>query len=92
MNILSSFQVLVATSDNSLLVISEDGNNGSSIEDQLLQQKISAPITKMSVAPNGKFLACYCKDGVLTVMSSSFTTKVVIHFLLAEKAVKCYPS
>lgn len=69
-------QVLVATSDCSILVVSESGSDGNSIEDQLLQQKIPSPITKISVAPNAKFLACYRKDGVLTVMSSSFNTKV----------------
>jgi hypothetical protein len=45
-------------------------------EDQLLQDRILAPIIKMSVAPNGRFLACFQKNGVLSVMSSTFATKV----------------
>lgn len=31
----------------------------------------------MVVQPNGRYLACYRRDGVLTVMSSTFTTKVL---------------
>ena len=41
------------------------------------QDRIAAPITKMVVQPNGRYLACYRRDGVLTVMSSTFTTKVL---------------
>lgn len=41
------------------------------------QDRISAPITKMSVAPNGHFLACYRRDGVITVLSAAFTSKVL---------------
>ena len=66
-----NYQVMLGTSDNSVLVIDEN-----EVEDQLLQDRIGAPITKMAVAPNGRFLACYRRDGVLTVMSATFTTKV----------------
>ena len=31
----------------------------------------------MSVAPNGRFLACHLKNGILTVISTTFTTKVL---------------
>ena len=50
-------------------------------EDQLLQDRIGAPISKISVAPNGKFLACFRRDGVLTVLSVTFTTKVLSFYL-----------
>ncbi|KAJ1439405.1 Vps16, N-terminal region-domain-containing protein [Ochromonadaceae sp. CCMP2298] len=94
-------EVLLGTSDNSVVVVHEGrgggGGGGSSaggggaggggggggsgvqniIEDQLLQHKIDAPIVKMAVAPNGRFLACYRSDGILTVMSQAFTTKVL---------------
>lgn len=63
---------MLGTPDNSILVIDEQ-----EVEDQLLQDRIKAPITKMAVAPNGRFLACYRRDGVLTVMSATFTTKVL---------------
>ena len=87
----SILQVLVATSDCSVLVVSESGSDGNSIEDQLLQQKIPSPITKISVAPNAKFLACYRKDGVLTVMSSAFNTKVSImsHLIRSNILIMC---
>jgi len=65
-------EVMLGTIDNSVLVIDEH-----EVEDQLLQDRIGAPITKMAVAPNGRFLACYRRDGVLTVMSATFTTKVL---------------
>ena len=65
-------EVMLGTLDNSILVIDEQ-----EVEDQLLQDRIKAPITKMAVAPNGRFLACYRRDGVLTVMSATFTTKVL---------------
>jgi hypothetical protein len=62
---------MLGTSERSIIVIDENDS-----EDQLLQDRIAAPITKISVAPNGRFLACYRQDGVLTVMSVTFTTKV----------------
>ena len=34
-------------------------------------------MTRMAVAPNGRFLACFTASGILTVMSTSFTTKVL---------------
>ena len=63
---------MLGTSDSSIRVIVENDS-----VDQLLQDRIPAPITKISVAPNGKFLACFRQDGVLTVMSVTFTTKVL---------------
>lgn len=65
-------EVLLATEDNSIIIVDE-----SVVEDQLLQDRIFAPITKMSVAPNGRFIACYRRDGVLTVMSTIFTSKIL---------------
>eukprot|EP01034_Spumella_vulgaris_P022472 gene22472-28600_t len=70
-------EVLVGTSDNSVLVVHESDAEDNIIEDQLLQQKIAAAITRIAVAPNGRYLACYRRDGVLTVMASAFTTKVL---------------
>lgn len=72
-------EVLLGTSDNSVLVLYE-AEFKNVIEDQQLQGKIDAPIVKMAVAPNGVFLACYRSDGVLTVMTAAFSRKVI--FLL----------
>ena len=42
-----------------------------------MQSKIESAICKISISPNGKFIAYYRRDGVLTVISSSFTTKIL---------------
>ena len=65
-------QVLLGTPDNSIVVISEHG-----IEDQRLQDRIESPIAKIAISPNGLFLACYLNNGILCVLSSTFTTKVL---------------
>ena len=65
-------EVMIGTSDNSVVVVDEH-----SIEDQMLHDRINAPITKMAFSPNGRFLACYRRDGIMTVMSATFTTKVL---------------
>lgn len=68
--------MLLATSDHSVLVLHENGND-TELEDQMLNSQLAAPITKISLAPDGRFLACYKKDGVLTVMGSAFTSKIL---------------
>lgn len=66
-------EILLATQDNSIIVVDDNY-----IEDQHLSERISSPIVKMAVAPNGRFLACYKEDGTLTVLSTTFTSKVII--------------
>lgn len=46
------------------------------IEEGLLQDLLVEPIVKMAVAPNGRFLACFSRNGMLAVMTSNFATKV----------------
>ena len=65
-------EVILGVGDGSIIVVDENGP-----EDQRMQEKMGAPVTKMAVAPNGRFLACYRRDGILTVMSTTFTTKVL---------------
>lgn len=65
-------EVLLATVDGSIIVVDEND-----AQDQLISNRIGSPITKMAVAPNGRFLACYRRDGILSVLSSTFTTKVL---------------
>lgn len=69
-------EVLLGTSDNSILVLYETDSKNVA-EDQQLQNLIEAPIVKMAVAPNGVFLACYRSDGVLTVMTAALSRKVL---------------
>lgn len=65
-------EIIFGTIDNSALVVDEND-----VEDQLLQDRIAAPIVKVALQPNGRYLACYRRDGVLTVLSSNFVTKVL---------------
>lgn len=39
--------------------------------------RISSPIVAMTFAPNGRFLACFTQSSILTVISTSFETKVL---------------
>ena len=63
-------EVILGTQENTVLVVDVNGS-----EDQLLHERIQAPVTKMAVAPNGRFLACFTENGMVTVISTSFTTK-----------------
>ena len=56
-------EVLVATSDRSVVVVDESGP-----EDQLCSDMIPSPIILMTLAPNGKFLAAFRKDGKCSVV------------------------
>ena len=51
--------------------------NGNRCEDQQLQESLGAPVVMMSIAPNGRFMACFLANGVLTVMSTSFGNKIL---------------
>ena len=38
--------------------------------------RIQEPVERMAIAPNGQFVACFCRqNGLLVVMSSSFNAK-----------------
>ncbi len=65
-------EVFLSTCDKTLIVVNSRG-----AKDQLLQQHIKAPIIIMALAPNGRFVACFTACGILTVMSTSFTTKIL---------------
>lgn len=41
------------------------------------RERISSPIVAMEFAPNGRFLACFTQSSILTVISTSFETKVL---------------
>lgn len=42
-----------------------------------VQASLMAPILKMAFSPNGRFLACFTQDAMLTVISTLFETKVL---------------
>lgn len=65
-------EVLIGTADSSIFVVDINGP-----DDQRLQDCIQAPVISMALAPNGRFLACFTAQGTLSVVSTSFTTKVL---------------
>lgn len=67
-------EVFLSTSDKSVIIA--DAYN-LSITDVDCRQRITSPITSMSFAPNGRFLACFTKSLILTVISTTFETKVL---------------
>lgn len=64
-------EVFLGTADGSILVVDVNGP-----DDQLVHGRLPAPVTSMAIAPNGRFLACFTL-GLITVVSTSFTTKVL---------------
>jgi vacuolar protein sorting-associated protein 16 len=67
-------EVFLSTSDKSVIVV-----NSSTLEivDVDCRARLSAPIVDMVFAPNGRFLACFTVSSMLTVISTSFETKVL---------------
>ena len=68
----NSVEVLLSTHDQSIVVASRTESR-----DQNLQEKLSAPVLQMAVAPNGRYVACFAADGNLSVMQTSFSKKVL---------------
>jgi len=66
--------VFLSTSDNSVIVVN---TVTCEITDVDCRARISAPIVDMTFAPNGRFLACFTQSSMLTVISTSFETKVL---------------
>lgn len=67
-------EVFLSTSDNSVIVIN---TVTAEITDVDCRARISSPIVDMTFAPNGRFLACFTESSMLTVISTSFETKVL---------------
>ena len=67
-------EVFLSTSDNSVVVVNTATTE---ITDVDCRARIQAPIVAMSFAPNGRFLACFTQSSILTVISTSFETKVL---------------
>ncbi|CAM9489489.1 unnamed protein product, partial [Discosporangium mesarthrocarpum] len=68
-----SLEVILATENGNAIGVDENG-----AEEHLLQEPLQDPILKMAAAPNGRFLACFVRGGMLTVVSSNFATKVLL--------------
>jgi hypothetical protein len=67
-------EVFISTSDNSVIVVDSSTTD---ITDVDCRARISSPIVDMCFAPNGRFLACFTENSMLTVISASFETKVL---------------
>jgi len=67
-------EVFLSTSDNSVFVVN---TATCEITDVDCRARISSPIVDMTFAPNGRFLACFTESSMLTVISTSFETKVL---------------
>ena len=67
-------RVLVATSDCTVLFVDSAG-----CEDKELRERLTegGPINMMVLTPNGKYIACFSANGVLSVWSSDFATRVM---------------
>lgn len=74
----------MATEDRTVIVIDEN-----EFEDQNLQEKLPCPVTKMSVAASGLYIACFRQDGVLSVMSTSFTSNVRLSTVSISRFMGC---
>mmetsp|Transcript_25905 Transcript_25905/g.51954 ORF Transcript_25905/g.51954 Transcript_25905/m.51954 type:complete len:1193 (-) Transcript_25905:1429-5007(-) len=81
-------ELFLSTSDGSVVVAeanpSTSPNNGltdvdcrSRINDGGGMGSSSAPIISMAFAPNGRFLACFTSNSILTVVSTTFESKVL---------------
>jgi vacuolar protein sorting-associated protein 16 len=67
-------EVFLSTSDNSVIVVNAATTDYMDVN---CRARISSPIVDMSFAPNGRFLACFTEASMLTVISTSFETKVL---------------
>lgn len=67
-------EVFISTSDNSVVVVEV---SSLTITDIDCRARIASPIVDMAFAPNGRFLACFTESAMLTVISTSFETKVL---------------
>lgn len=67
-------ELFVSTSDHSVVVV-DCATLG--VTDVNCRARLASPIVNMCLAPNGRFLACFTESQMLTVISTSFETKVL---------------
>ena len=74
-------ELFLSTSDGSVVIAemnpSTSPNNGFTDVDCRSSLSSSSPIVSMAFAPNGRFLACFTSNSVLTVVSTNFESKVL---------------
>lgn len=67
-------EVFLSTFDHSVVVVNSATTEFHDVD---CRNQISSPIVAMSFAPNGRFLACFTESSMLTVISTTFDTKVL---------------
>jgi vacuolar protein sorting-associated protein 16 len=67
-------EIFLSTSDHSVIVVNAMTTRCTDVN---CRSRISSPIVDMCFAPNGRFLACFTESSMLTVISTSFETKVL---------------
>ena len=67
-------EVFLSTNDRSVAVVTVATLE---VTDVNCRARMASPIVDMCFAPNGRFLACFTESSMLTVISTSFETKVL---------------
>jgi hypothetical protein len=67
-------ELFLSTSDNSVIVVEVCTMKMTDVD---CRARVNSPIVDMVFAPNGRFLACFTQSCILTVISTSFETKVL---------------
>ena len=67
-------ELFLSTKDNSVVICNTTDGSCTDVD---CRARISSPIVAMCFAPNGRFLACFTEASMLTVISTSFETKVL---------------
>jgi hypothetical protein len=67
-------EIFLSTTDNSVVVVDAASLE---IKDLDCRRQLASPIVEMIFAPNGRFLACFTEASMLTVISTTFETKVL---------------
>ena len=68
-------EVFLSTDDHSVVVVPVSASM--ELVDVDCRHRLASPIVDMSFCPNGRFLACFTEASMLTVVSTTFETKVL---------------
>lgn len=68
-------EVFLSTDDHSVVIVQV--SSSMDLVDVDCRHRLASPIVDMSFCPNGRFLACFTEASMLTVMSTTFETKVL---------------
>lgn len=67
-------EAFLSTSDKSVVIVETSTLQMTDVD---CRARMPSPIVDMNFAPNGRFLACFTESSMLTVISTSFETKVL---------------